>query len=507
MRICLSIGRFDGRRRHGALVDRATSLRRAKIVWPPTMRGTEEGERRVQQNAGAEGHAGEASFWSVHEADARRASSLFAQGARELGAPDAPFITSTITSPPYANLVDYGSDNQVGFGETYDEYLDSCERIFAEIFKWTRDDGSLWLVADTLLAPNVRRALPSALVPLPFDLADRARKAGWTLREVVIWRKDRTRPWSHRGKLRNAFEYVLLLVKSAEYKFSVDDLRDFHGLKSWWVKYPERHNPWGMAPDNVWDVPIPVQGSWAQSDLRHACPFPPELVRRMISISTSPGDIVFDPFAGSGTVVAVAEGQGRRGFGTELNKQYIRTFAESVRPEILADYASVRSRTISVMTEKLLALRVLKYPKDAMKQLVRMGISSSHLRGALVGEVKFNWDPSVSNYAEFDLTLVLGDDISELERAMIAKAFDDVRARQPLSRYSLNANVHFSTISELAEPDLRTSLNVYTRGRTWWASDKVEPRNLRTWLADQPADAPAPVVSGLFVRQSVEEVD
>ncbi len=272
------------------------------------------------------------------------------RAARAAGREDQPFLQTTITSPPYATLVDYGSENQIGFGQSYEDYLESCKSIFQSVHKWTLDTGSMWVVADSLLDRR-KSGSPSRLVPLPFELAAQAESVGWTLREVVIWRKDRTRPWSHHGKLRNGFEYVLFFVKSNSFTFNVDRLRDTGNLKSWWVKYPERHNPWGMSPDNVWEIPIPVQGSWDNSAFRHACPFPPELVRRMVVLSSDEGDVVFDPFAGSGAVVTGAIQEGRRGLGIELSPEYVSLFRESA-PAVRRE--NLESKPVSVMTQRLL---------------------------------------------------------------------------------------------------------------------------------------------------------
>jgi DNA modification methylase len=131
--------------------------------------------------------------------------------------------------------------------------------IFAPLHEHTRDDGSLWLIADTYMAQG---EAPRRLLPVPFDLSRTAEEAGWTLRDVVIWRKDRALPWSNGTRLRNAFEYILLLVKGPTPKYYLDRPREHDDLREWWVRFPERYNPQGKAPANVWDLPIPRQGSW-----------------------------------------------------------------------------------------------------------------------------------------------------------------------------------------------------------------------------------------------------
>src|SRR5439155_7245663 len=250
-------------------------------------------------------------FFAVRQGDARLMDVLFAQ------AYVSPLVTCTITSPPYGDLKNYGHPDQIGWGQSHDEYLVEMRRIFRSIHRHTRDDGSMWVIADTL-RPREQNGSIWRMEPLPFQLTQEARDAGWMLRDIIIWEKNKTLPWSGRGRLRNAFEYVLLFVKSESFKFHVDRVRDRVRLEQWWVKWPERYNPLGKVPTNVWRIPIPVQGAWKNTDVEHMCPLPPDLVERLILLSSDPGDVVFDPFAGAGVVVAEAQRLGRRGLGIEL---------------------------------------------------------------------------------------------------------------------------------------------------------------------------------------------
>ena len=69
-------------------------------------------------------------FWTVHQGDARKLGDLLRRAALVAGREGQPFVQTTITSPPYATLVDYGSENQIGFGQSYDDYLESCRSVF-----------------------------------------------------------------------------------------------------------------------------------------------------------------------------------------------------------------------------------------------------------------------------------------------------------------------------------------------------------------------------------------
>ncbi|WP_162925027.1 DNA-methyltransferase [Mycetocola zhujimingii] len=443
----------------------------------------------------------EPDFWTVHQGDARDIGTWLRRAAHEAGSDGAPFLQTTITSPPYATLVDYGSDNQIGFGQSYEDYLESCRSIFESVHQWTLDSGSMWVVADSLMERR-RDGKPSRLVPLPFDLATQAKSVGWTLREVIIWRKDRTRPWSHHGKLRNGFEYVLFFVKSNSFTFNVDRLRDTGSLKSWWVKYPERHNPWGMTPDNVWEIPIPVQGSWDDSAFRHACPFPPELVRRMVTLSSEEGDVVFDPFAGSGSVVTGALEEGRRGLGVELNPDYVSLFHKSA-PTLRRERSEAKS--VSVMTQRLLELRMLKYPKELARQILRSGFTALQVRAVLMVVESVNYEFARTGYGTISCSVVVVDELSELETARLSKILAEVTARAPLSKYGLDVRCEVVSVDEASAQFPQGDVSVYTKGRAWSADFTLAGTDVGRWIHEAGVPTVVPVISPLHVRQSLEE--
>src|SRR3989344_275632 len=188
----------------------------------------------------------------------------FIHDARTLSKVVSNDIDLVLTSPPYFDLKDYGSANQIGYGQAYDDYLNDMERVLKQCFKVTKDTGSMWLIVDTLKKSGQFKLLP-------FDLCKIAEKAGWKLQEIIIWEKDRTLPYSRKGEMRNIFEYVLFFVKTNDFKYYPKRITDFD-LKEWWIKYPERYSTGGKIPTDIWKFPIPVQGSWGSSYIRHFCP-------------------------------------------------------------------------------------------------------------------------------------------------------------------------------------------------------------------------------------------
>ena len=289
----------------------------------------------------------------VYNTDARMISSVLDSDVS---------IQTTITSPPYFDMKDYGVDNQIGYGQIYQEYLQDLRLVFSEVLARTAEDGTLWIIIDTFKRHN-------NVVLLPFDLARELQKVGWYLQDIIIWKKDKTVPWSAKRFSQRKFEYILLISKSTSFKYNVDSVRvyDTNQLKEWWVNYPERYNPKGKSIDELWEFPIPVQGSWGDRYIRHFCPLPKEMVARIISLSTDEGDVVFDPFAGSGTVLSQAAYMKRNYLGIELNDSYIAMFkrylSQTEMQEVSNYEASKERKDQNDFETTILNLRMLKYAR------------------------------------------------------------------------------------------------------------------------------------------------
>lgn len=249
--------------------------------------------------------------------DSRNVDRIFKE--RDIGQPDL-----IMTSPPYFNIKNYeNSDQQIGLRQSYEEYLRDLRDIFQECYELSSPHASFWMIADTVKVKGI-------MVPLPFDInqeLSRSSSPTWKLKETIIWNKLKNIPWHSKGCFKNHFEYIFLYVKDRKYKFNVDSVREISDLKKWWLTYPERYNPKGKAPSNVWEFTTPIRG-WGKSYLNHFCPFPFPLVEKILSLSTDENDSVFDPFAGSGSVLATAYVMNRDSVGIDINREYKKRFME-----------------------------------------------------------------------------------------------------------------------------------------------------------------------------------
>jgi site-specific DNA-methyltransferase (cytosine-N4-specific) len=236
--------------------------------------------------------------------------------------PDGTFQT-TITSPPYWSLRDYGIQGQIGAESSVEEYVENLVALFEQVRRATRDDGTLWLnLGDsytsggrTWRAPDKKNPIramdmrpptpdglkPKDLIGVPWRLAFALQEAGWYLRADVIWHKPNCQPESVKDRPTRAHEYLFLFSKSERYKYDADAVRG-----------PNNRNL-----RTVWDVKTkPYRGA-------HFATFPVDLIEPSLLLTTSPDDLVLDPFLGSGTTGLVALEEQRRFLGIELNPEYI----------------------------------------------------------------------------------------------------------------------------------------------------------------------------------------
>ena len=315
-------------------------------------------------------------------------------------------IDAIITSPPYGNLVEYGDEQEQVGQQSYEEFLEDLRDIFRQCYELATQNCTLWIISDTFRVGN-------RVVRLPFDLADelenlyersecsasrcrgklrRDRGTGewiceacgrtvdclaesWRMEDSIIWDKQRTRPWNQKGQFRNVHEYLTMFSKTDDFTFNKDAvrIRDTDEFQGWWVNYPERYDPKGIFPSNIWRYPIPKQGEWGPGVSYHPSPFPRGLVERIVKVASTPGDVIFDPFAGVGTTLAVAEALNRKPLGFELNQEYISYYQNHVRPKTIHDFGTTQTKlreSTSDLEEIIFTLRIHKFAFKLYSQLV-----------------------------------------------------------------------------------------------------------------------------------------
>lgn len=277
--------------------------------------------------------------------------------------PDNLFDT-VITSPPYFNLKNYEHKNQIGNGQLYDKFLMDLKNIFSKCYDACKKTGSLWLVVDDF-------TLRGKPIHFSFEIMNILESIGWQYQETVIWYKDRTIPWYSEGKFRKAFEFILFFTKTNNFKFYGKRIRDINDLSKWWITHPERYKPMGKMPTDVWEIPLQFQGAWGGKDFpRHLCPFPFELVQRILTLVTNQKkSCVFDPFAGTGSVLAQANAMERHFVGFEINNNFLKEFKNKTLPAAIKRHnRMINSNFRNNFTSIIILLRGLKYCSTLIKE-------------------------------------------------------------------------------------------------------------------------------------------
>ena len=270
-------------------------------------------------------------------------------------------------------------DAQLGLEPTPQEYVARMVEVFREVRRVLRDDGTLWLNLgdsyasqggahggrddnqrgvdaarthaagagdrDARVAPDGLK--PKDLVGIPWRVAFALQEDGWYLRSDVIWAKPNPMPERVTDRPTKAHEYLFLLAKSPRYFY------DYQAIREPLVSTPEQYSEAGKSvrenqafrsvagrplgpssfatvPDgrnarSVWTITTkPYAGA-------HFATFPPDLPERCIKAGSAEGDLVLDPFSGSGTTAFVARQLARRAVGVDLNTEYLDLAADRLK--------------------------------------------------------------------------------------------------------------------------------------------------------------------------------
>ena len=270
-------------------------------------------------------------------------------------------VQAIITSPPYWGLRDYSADGQLGEELVPEDFVKTLTLLFNKSKRVLKDDGTLWLnIGDTYFGakgghweggnsitndatggnyrmqrkapPKHHRLKTKDLTGIPWMLAFSLQKDGWYLRQDIIWHKPNPMPEAVKDRCVKSHEYIFLLSLKSKYYFDyeaiqekaiyVGDNRASRGDSRRDVllanSMAAKSQPTGEFRNkrSVWSI------NTAQSGEAHFAVFPEKIPELCIKAGTKEGDIVLDPFMGSGTTANVAKRLGRKWIGIELNEDY-----------------------------------------------------------------------------------------------------------------------------------------------------------------------------------------
>ena len=229
-------------------------------------------------------------------------------------------IHLTFTSPPYYNARDYS------IYQSYNEYLKFLESVFKEVYRITKEGRFFILNTSPIIIPRVSRQHSSKRYPIPYDVHPLLIKMGWEFIDDIIWIKPEAsvknriagfeqhrKPLAYKPNPRN--ESIMV------YRKKTDKLLDWNIKQYFWETVEKSKIRGSYETSNIWEID-PV------FDKTHSAVFPIELCNRIIKFYSYVGDLVFDPFGGSGTMAIAAYDLQRYFLLTEMEPIYVNRIKE-----------------------------------------------------------------------------------------------------------------------------------------------------------------------------------
>jgi len=252
---------------------------------------------------------------------------------------------------------------QLGLEQTPEAYVKNMVAVFREVWRVLRDDGTLWLNLGDSYIGNMSRASNGGragygtpregvfdrggeglknkdLAGIPWRVAFALQSDGWYLRQDIIWHKSNPMPESVKDRCTKSHEYIFLLTKNKKYYYDNEAIKEESSEAGKIISLGEKSfskgqargankKPSGNALNDEYEVPNKRnrRSVWTITTKpysgAHYAVFPPEIPGICIKAGSKEGDIVLDPFVGSGTTVMVARNLGRIGVGLDLSLDYL----------------------------------------------------------------------------------------------------------------------------------------------------------------------------------------
>ncbi len=233
-----------------------------------------------------------------------------------------------VTSPPYWQLKDYGTDDQIGFNDSYEAYINNLNLVWQECDRVLSDGCRLCINIGDQFARSVYYGRYK-VIPIRTEIIRFCESLGMDYMGAVIWQKTTTThtsgggavmgsfPYPRNGILKIDYEFILLFKKPGNAPKPTREQKEQSVMtQEEWKKYFSSH--WNFGG-------VKQKG--------HIAMFPEELSKRLIKMFSFVGETVFDPFAGSGTTSLAAKNLGRNSIGYEINKE----FAPIIKDKLCSD--------------------------------------------------------------------------------------------------------------------------------------------------------------------------
>lgn len=237
-----------------------------------------------------------------------------------------------ITSPPYWQLKDYGSDKQIGFHDSYEDYINNLNMVWSECNRILHDGCRLCINIGDQFARSVYYGRYK-VIPIRTEIIRFCESLGMDYMGAIIWQKQTTMnttgggavmgsfPYPRNGILKIDYEFILIFKKQGKAPTPTIDYKKMSEMsKEEWNTYFASHWTFGGAKQDG-----------------HIAVFPEELPLRLIKMFSFVGETVFDPFMGSGTTSLAARNLKRNSIGYEINPDFIKYYKQKVESSMLFD--------------------------------------------------------------------------------------------------------------------------------------------------------------------------
>jgi site-specific DNA-methyltransferase (adenine-specific) len=230
-----------------------------------------------------------------------------------------------ITSPPYWQLKDYGNDKQIGFNDTYEEYINNLNLVWNECSRILHKGCRLCINIGDQFARSVYYGRYK-VVPIRTEIIKFLENAGFDYMGSIIWQKVTTcnttggasvmgsYPYPRNGIIKLDYEFILIFKKYGKSPKVSNEIKEQSKLtQEEWNQYFTGH--WNFS---------------GERQDKHLAMFPEELPRRLIKMFSFVGDTVLDPFLGSGTTSLAAKKLNRNSIGYEVNEDFLPIIKEKL---------------------------------------------------------------------------------------------------------------------------------------------------------------------------------